>query len=82
MPKPKLTMISLRDVHMVAEFARKNLTEMPARAALVGTSRSLTQPERLALAYLWAGFQVAGSHGVDTTSLTVELYTPDCETIE
>lgn len=78
----KDTQVRLHDVLMTMEFARKNLEQMPAGASLEGMNRPLTAGERLGLAYLWAGLQMAGALGVDTTSLLITLHTPDSEPVE
>lgn len=64
--------VALRDVHAVLDQARAKFVQTPQHARLFGMTRSLTEPERFALAYIEAVLNVAGSLGVDTAHLKVE----------
>jgi len=74
--------ISVNDLWVAMGHAQQFLTQMPAGAYLPGMTRSLTDGERLALSYMASAFMVAGSHGVDTHDLVIELRTPDSEALE
>lgn len=77
-----MTKISISDLWIAMGHAQQFLAQMPAGAYLPGMTRSLTDGERLALSYTAGVFMVAGSHGVDTHDLVIELRTPDSEALE
>lgn len=63
-------------------MAQKRLSELPRGAHLSGMARPLTDGERLALSYLDAALTVLGSKGIDASSFTLDVETPDSEALE
>lgn len=73
--------LSQKDLRRVMEHAVQKMSSLRPGTRLRG-GRVLDEGERLALCYAEAVLLVLGEHGVDTSSVVVDLSTPDSDSLE